>query len=189
MSAIPLLCGWSDLGDWSSVWRELGPDEKGISNTTNTHAFDCEDTLLHSEASNQKVVGLGLKNIIAVATPDAVLVAHKDKSQEVKNVVKALVAAEVEEAENSLKDYRPWGWFERLINGDRFQVKRIFVNPGASLSLQSHKYRSEHWIVVQGAAKVTVDKNVSLLRRSVGLRSRWVLCIDLKTPGKPRWFD
>ena len=91
------------------------------------------------------------------------MVAHKDKSQEVKNVVKALVAAEVEEAENSLKDYRPWGWFERLINGDRFQVKRIFVNPGASLSLQSHKYRSEHWIVVQGAAKVTVDKNVSLL--------------------------
>ena len=127
------------------------------------HAIDCSGSLIRSESENQHVVGLGLDNIIVIAMPDAVLVSHKDCAQQVKKVVKLLKKDEVQQAEIFPVDHRPWGWFESLAFGDCFQVKRICINPWASLSLQSHKHRSEHWVVVQGTAKVTINKEVNFV--------------------------
>lgn len=161
--AIPYSYSWSDLGNWDSVWREANQDQNGVVLSNNAHALDCKNSLLRSEDSNQHIVGLGLNNIIAIATPDAVLVANKDKCQDVKKVVEYLKHKNVSESENSSKNYRPWGWFENLAKGDGFLVKKIFVKSGAALSLQSHKHRSEHWVIVKGLAKVTIDKNIKFI--------------------------
>ena len=154
---------WSDLGGWDAVWAEAEKDENGNAVSDAAHAIACEDSLLRSENSSQQLVGLGLDNIIAIAMPDAVLVAHKDRTQEVKKVVDRLKEFSIPQSELFPKDHRPWGWFESFIISDCFQVKRICVNPGAALSLQSHKFRSEHWIVVEGVAKVTIDEDVKLV--------------------------
>ena len=106
---------------------------------------------------------VGLKDIVAIAMNDAVLVAHKSEAQRVKEAVSALKARGASQAVQLPRDYRPWGWYESLVIGGRFQVKRIVVNPGAALSLQSHHHRSEHWIVVEGTARVTVNDDVQLL--------------------------
>ena len=161
--AVPLSAGWSDLGDWNAVWEEQGPDHKGIVVTQNVTAIDCHNVLLRSEDESQHLVGLGLNDIVAIAMPDAVLVAHKDCVQDVKRVVTKLKENGIQQAEVSPKDHRPWGWFEILATQGRFQVKRIFVNPGAALSLQSHNHRSEHWIVVEGTIRVTVNDKIQLL--------------------------
>ena len=163
LSAVPYSAGWNDLGEWDSVWLELGPNAEGVVTSENATAIECQDVLLRSENESQHLVGLGLENIIAIAMPDAVLVAHKSRAQDIKLVVSLLKAKGVPQAETFPKDHRPWGWFESLIIGGRFQVKRIHVLAGAALSLQSHHHRSEHWIVVEGTAKVTVDDNVTLL--------------------------
>ena len=115
------------------------------------------------ESASQQLVGLGLKNIIAIAMPDAVLVTQKDCADDVKKVVDLLKENSIPQAEIFPVDHRPWGWFESLALGNCFQVKRICVKPGAGLSLQSHKHRSEHWIVVEGIAKVTIDNHVTLV--------------------------
>ena len=154
---------WSDLGGWDAVWAELGKDENGNAVSNAAHTIACENSLLRSENSSQQLVGLGLDSIIAIAMPDAVLVAHKDRAQDVKRVVDHLKKNAISQAEVLPIDHRPWGWFESLILADCFQVKRICVKPGAALSLQSHKYRSEHWIVVQGTAKVTIDNHIELI--------------------------
>ena len=151
---------WSDLGSWEAVWRETKKDKYGNVMSSNAHAIDCNDTLLRSENSKQQIVGLGLEKIIAIAMEDAVLVIDKDRSQDVKDVVSLLKKENIVQASIFPKDHRPWGWFESLSTGNRFQVKRIYVNPGASLSLQSHKHRSEHWIVVEGTATVTIGEDV-----------------------------
>jgi len=161
--AVPLSAGWSDLGNWNAVWKEQGPDHKGIVATQNVTEIDCHNVLLRSESESQHLVGLGLKDIIAIAMPDAVLVAHKDFVQDVTRVVTKLKENGVQQAETSPKDHRPWGRFEILATQNRFQVKRIIVNPGATLSLQSHNYRSEHWIVVEGTARVAVDDKIQIL--------------------------
>lgn len=160
---VPYGGAWSDFGDWEAVWREGDADEAGLVVTGPATAFDCADTLLHATTGAQELVGIGLKDIIAVAMPDAVLVAHKSRAQDVKKAVALLKTNQVAQAEISPKDHRPWGSFEILVSGDRFQVKRICVKPGAALSLQSHKHRSEHWIVVKGTAKITVDEDVKLV--------------------------
>lgn len=154
---------WSDLGGWDAIWSETDKDENGNAVSDAAHAIDCENSLLRSENSSQQLVGLGLENIIAIAMPDAVLVAHKNSAQDVKKVVDNLKKNAIPQAEVFPKDHRPWGWFESLIVSDCFQVKRIYVNPGAALSLQSHKFRSEHWVVVEGVAKVTIDEEVKLV--------------------------
>lgn len=154
---------WSDLGGWDAIWTEAEKDEHGNVISDAAHAFACTDSLLRSENSSQQLVGLGLDNIIAISMPDAVLVAHKDRAQDVKTVVDHLKEFAVPQGEAFPKDHRPWGWFESLILSDCFQVKRISVNPGAALSLQSHKFRSEHWVVVEGVAKVTIDDRVELI--------------------------
>ena len=158
--AVPYNSKWSDLGGWDAVWSESNPDSSGNVTTKTAHAIECSNSLLRSESSTQQIVGIGLNDIMAIAMPDAVLVAAKDRAQDVKKAVELLKAKDIAQAEMFPKDYRPWGWFESLVLGDFFQVKRIFVKPGASLSLQSHKYRSEHWIVVEGTAQVTIDDNI-----------------------------
>ena len=161
--SVPYKAEWSDLGDWDAIWSLSDSDISGNVTTGAAHVVDCTNSFLRSESHNQQIVGVGLDNILAIAMNDAVLVAHKERSQDIKNVVKILKKKGITQAEAFPKDYRPWGWFESLALGERFQVKRISVNPGAALSLQSHKYRSEHWIVVEGQAIVTIDERVDLL--------------------------
>ena len=161
--AVPYAAKWSDLGGWDAVWSESNPDGSGNVTSETAHAIDCENSLLRSESKRQQVVGVGLNNIMAIAMPDAVLVAPKERAQDVKKAVELLKAKNIAQAEIFPKDHRPWGWFESLALGKCFQVKRICVKPGAALSLQSHNHRSEHWIVVDGTAKVTIDSDVKLV--------------------------
>lgn len=163
LMVMPFAGSWSDLGSWGAVWQESGPDDAGNVVSAHATAIDCEDTLLRSEADTLELVGIGLEGIIAVATPDAVIVARKQDGQRIKEAVSALAAKGAKQAREFPRDHRPWGWFESLAVGSRFQVKRIVVNPGGSLSLQSHFHRSEHWIVVQGTAKVTINEKVQLV--------------------------
>ena len=164
--SIPFASKWSDLGDWGAVWGELDKDDSGVALSGDAYGIDCKNTLLRSESKSQYIMGLGLTDIIAVAMPDAVLVAHKNKSQDVKKVVEYLKFNNVAQAEIFPKHHRPWGWFESLSISEQFQVKRIFVNPKSSLSLQSHNHRSEHWVLVAGVAKVTIGKKVQMLKEN-----------------------
>lgn len=154
---------WSDLGGWAAVHQHAQSDKDGVALQGAAFAVDCKDTLLRSEVDTLQVVGLGLEGVVAVAMPDAVLIADKARAGDLGNVVKKMRASEIPQADTFPKDHRPWGFFETLILGDRFQVKRIVVNPGAALSLQSHRHRAEHWIVVVGTAKVTIDETVQLV--------------------------
>ena len=163
LSVVPFTAAWSDLGGWDAVWRESGPDAQGVVTSNGAIAIDCENTLLRSDSDRLEVVGIGLKNVMAVAMNDAVLVADMSRAQDVKLAVEALKKKGAAQATHFPKDHRPWGWFESLVVGNRFQVKRILVHPGAALSLQSHFHRSEHWIVVEGTARVTVDDKVTLV--------------------------
>jgi mannose-1-phosphate guanylyltransferase/mannose-6-phosphate isomerase len=161
--AIPYSFGWSDLGNWDSVWKESKQDDNGVVLSQNAHAIECKNTLLRSDSKSQEIVGLGLEDIVAISMPDAVLVANKNKSQDVKKVVGYLKSKNISQSEIFIKDHRPWGSFEILSEGIGFKVKKISVNPGASLSLQSHKHRSEHWVVVQGLAFVNIDESVKVI--------------------------
>ncbi|MDA9012519.1 mannose-1-phosphate guanylyltransferase/mannose-6-phosphate isomerase [Alphaproteobacteria bacterium] len=160
LSVVPYRGSWSDLGDWQAMWRECEADHNGVVKRGPSTAFDCKNTLLYATTETQELVAMGLENIVAVAMPDAVLVAHKDRAQEITNAVAKLKAKGAAQAEKLARDYRPWGWYESIALGPRFQVKRIVVYPGAALSLQSHNHRSEHWVVVEGTAKVTIDDDV-----------------------------
>jgi mannose-1-phosphate guanylyltransferase/mannose-6-phosphate isomerase len=182
LSVVPYQGRWSDLGDWAAVWRDT--EHVGMAQSAQTTAIDCKDTLLRSEVEGQHVVGIGLEDIIAVAMPDAVLISHKSRTQEVKQAVARLQAEKVPQAETFPKDHRPWGWFESLAIGDRFQVKRIVVDAGSALSLQSHHHRSEHWIVVQGTAKVTIDDTVTLLTENQSIYIPLGVKHRLENPGK-----
>jgi mannose-1-phosphate guanylyltransferase/mannose-6-phosphate isomerase len=182
LSVVPYTGRWSDLGDWAAVWRET--QEDGMSLSGPATALDCSNTLLRSEMDGQAIVGIGLDDIVAIAMPDAVLVAHKDRAQDVKQAVAALKLKHAPQAEAFPKDHRPWGWFESLVIGERFQVKRIVVHPGAALSLQSHHHRSEHWIVVEGTAKVTVDKDVRLITENQSVYIPLGAVHRMENPGK-----
>ena len=184
LSVVPFAAGWSDLGGWDAVWRETSRDARGVALAGHATALDCDDTLLRSEDETLEVVGIGLKNIITVAMPDAVLVADVSRAQDVKAAVAALKAKAARQAEAFPKDHRPWGWFESLVVGERFQVKRIVVHPGAALSLQSHHHRSEHWIVVEGTARVTVDDEVKLISENQSVYIPLGATHRMENPGK-----
>jgi len=184
LTAVPFAAGWSDLGGWDAVWHEMGPDAAGVATQGAATALECRDTLLRAEDPRQELVGIGLDNIVAVAMPDAVLVADKSRAQEVKKAVQALKAKGAAQAEQLNRDYRPWGWYESLVVGARFQVKRIVVHPGAALSLQSHHHRSEHWIVVQGTARVTVDDEVRLVTENQSIYVPLGAVHRMENPGK-----
>lgn len=184
ISAVPYGGGWSDLGSWDAIWEELKYDQKGVVATGPATAIDCSNTLLRAEEGNQHLVGLGLKNIVAVSMRDAVLVADMDASQKVKDVVTALKAAKVSQAVDFPRFHRPWGWYETLCLGSRFQVKRIMVKPGGVLSLQSHVHRSEHWVVVAGTARVTVGEEVKLLSENQSVYIPLGAVHRMENPGK-----
>ena len=184
LSVMPYNGAWSDLGGWAAVWRDSAPDVKGVVTHGNALAIDCTNSLLRSEAGSLQLVGIGLDNIVAVAMPDAVLITTKDRAQDVKLAVTQLKAQKAPQAETFPRDHRPWGWYESLALGERFQVKRIVVLPGAALSLQSHRHRAEHWIVVEGTAKVTIDADVRLISENQSVYIPLGAVHRLENPGK-----
>ncbi len=184
LSVMPYGGRWSDLGGWEAVWQESGPDALGNVLSEATTAIDCHDTLLRSESDGLEIVGIGLEGIAVIAMSDAVLVAPKAEAQRVKEAVAALKAKGSKQATAFARDFRPWGWYESLAIGPRFQVKRIVVNPGAALSLQSHVHRAEHWIVVEGTARVTVDDAVHLLTENHSVYVPLGAVHRLENPGK-----
>jgi mannose-1-phosphate guanylyltransferase/mannose-6-phosphate isomerase len=150
---VPLDAGWNDLGAWDAVWQVAAKDASGNSGVGDVMFEDSRNTLVH--ATGRLVATLGLDNVIVVETADAVLVADRERSQDVKKLVSRLTQDKRTEHTLHRKVHRPWGWYDSVDAGPRFQVKRIMVNPGATLSLQMHHHRAEHWIVVQGTAEVT----------------------------------
>lgn len=158
---VPLDCGWSDLGSWQSLWESADKDEHNNASFGDVLAIDCEDSLFHSE--KKLIAGVGLKDIAVIESDDALLVIDLKQSQKVKNIVDQLKAAERSEFTFHREVHRPWGAYDSIDNGERFQVKRIEVKPGASLSLQMHHHRAEHWIVVTGTALVQRGEEEILL--------------------------
>ncbi len=158
---VPLDAGWSDLGAWDAVWNVLPKDENGNAHLGDVLITDSCNTLVH--ASSRLVALVGVSDLVVVETPDAVLVADKSRSQDVKHIVSQLQITKREEHALHRKVHRPWGWYDSIDEGGRFKVKRIQVNPKASLSLQKHHHRSEHWVVVEGTAEITCgDKKLVL---------------------------
>ena len=158
---VPLDAGWSDLGAWDAVWSVLPKDPHGNAHVGDVLATDSHNTLVH--ATSRLVSLVGVKNLVVVETPDAVLVTDRSRSQDVMHVVNALQQQKREEHTLHRKVHRPWGWYDSIDEGARFKVKRIQVNPGASLSLQKHHHRAEHWVVVSGTAEITCGDKKLLL--------------------------
>ena len=184
LSVVPYCGSWSDLGDWQAIWREGDADEKGVVTSGLSTALDCKNTLLQATNETQALVAIGLEDIIAVAMPDAVLIAHKERAQDVKFAVNKLKEKGATQAETFPRDSRPWGWFESIAFGPRFHVKRIVVNPSAALSLQSHHHRSEHWIVVAGTAKVTIGQEVKIVAENQSVYIPLGAVHRIENPGK-----
>ncbi|MFM2065826.1 MAG: hypothetical protein RLZZ584_735 [Pseudomonadota bacterium] len=158
---VPLAAGWNDLGAWDAVWQVADKDSAGNAAVGDVLFSDSHDSLVH--ATSRLVSVVGLSDVVVVETPDAVMVADRSRSQEVKQIVSKLDAQKRGEQTLHRKVHRPWGWYDSIDHGERFQVKRIMVKPGASLSLQMHYHRAEHWIVVSGTAEVTVGDKVLVL--------------------------
>jgi mannose-1-phosphate guanylyltransferase/mannose-6-phosphate isomerase len=152
-AVIPLAAGWSDVGAWDSLWQVLPKDSEGNASQGDVLLHDCRNTLVMS--GGRLVACVGVEDVVVVETPDAILVVHKNKTQDVKKIVDSLKLEGRSEGRLHRKVFRPWGWYDGIDAGERFQVKRIVVKPGASLSLQMHHHRAEHWIVVRGTAQVT----------------------------------
>ena len=166
LSVMPFDAGWSDLGGWDAVWREGQADAQGTVTSGPATAIGCSNSLLRSEDEGLELVGVGLDNIVAVAMPDAVLVADRAHLQDVKQVVGALKGKSAAQATEFPRVHRPWGWSEALVHGDGYQVNYIHLNPGAAISLQSHQKRAEHWVVVEGTAHVTIDEATQVVRKN-----------------------
>ena len=153
--------GWSDVGAWDALWQAIGRDAEGNAVKGDVWMEDSHGNLVIAE--HGLVACIGCEDMVVVETADAVLIAPKVRTQEVKRIVSRLKAAGRSEAELHRKVHRPWGWYDSIDNGERFQVKRIVVRPGATLSLQMHHHRAEHWVVVRGTAKVTRGDEIILL--------------------------
>ncbi len=184
LAVMPYDGAWSDLGGWEAIWKESGPDAQGMVLSDSATAIDCHNTLLRSETPGLQVVGIGLEDMVVIAMADAVLVAPKSETQRVREAVDVLKAKGAKQAVEFPRDHRPWGWFDSLVIGRRFQVKRIVVHPGAALSLQSHHHRSEHWVVVEGTARVTVNDEVTLLTENQSVYIPLGATHRMENPGK-----
>jgi mannose-1-phosphate guanylyltransferase/mannose-6-phosphate isomerase len=158
---IPLAAGWSDVGAWDALWQVLPKDSTGNVAQGDVLLQDCSNTLAISEG--RLIACVGVSDLVVVETADAILVVHKDKTQDVKKIVDILKQQGRPESSIHRKVYRPWGSYDGVDAGERFQVKRIVVKPGGILSLQMHHHRAEHWIVVSGTAKITRGEDVFLL--------------------------
>jgi mannose-1-phosphate guanylyltransferase/mannose-6-phosphate isomerase len=181
-AVLPIDIGWSDVGSWTTLWEVGAKDGEGNVIRGDVHLKNARDCYIRAESRMVSV--LGLKNAIVVETDDAVLVADQSSAQAVKDIVGHLDDAKRSEHVSHSRVYRPWGWYESVDGGDRFQVKRIMVKPGAALSLQMHHHRAEHWVVVAGTAKVTRGDDVMLVSENessyipIGAKHR------LENPGK-----
>ena len=186
--AVPFPAEWLDLGSWETLHAFLARGPEEVATFGHVTAIDCQHSLLRSEDENIHMVGLGLRNIAAVAMRDAVLVVDLDRAQEVRQVVQTLKAEGVPQAVDFPRCHRPWGWYETLCLRDRFQVKRIMVNPGGVLSLQSHMHRAEHWVVVSGTARVTVGNEVRLVSENESVYVPLGAVHRMENPGKVPMF-
>ncbi len=179
---LPIDVGWNDVGAWSSLWDLAPRNAQGNYAYGDAVMEDTRNSYVHAE--RKLVATIGVEDLIIVDTPDALLVADKSRSQDVGEVVKRLKTGKRREADSHLRDYRPWGYFESLNVGPRFQVKKLHVNPGAKLSMQRHHHRSEHWVVVQGTAKVVIGETEKLVREN---ESVYIVATEwhrLENPGK-----
>ncbi len=174
--------GWNDLGAWDAVWQALPKDGAGNAAVGDALVADSRNTLVH--ATSRLVSVVGLDDVVVVETPDAVLVASREKSQDVKTIVARLSKEQRGEQTLHRKVHRPWGWYDSIDNGPRHQVKRIMVKPGASLSLQMHHHRAEHWIVVSGTAEVTNGEKVIMLTENQSTYIPLGQVHRLRNPGK-----
>jgi mannose-1-phosphate guanylyltransferase/mannose-6-phosphate isomerase len=179
---LPLDIGWSDVGSWSSVWEVTPQDAAGNVSRGDALLVDTKNSYVQSQGA--MVATLGVEDMIIVHTPDATLVAKKDRSQDVGKLVSQLKLTNRREHEQHLRNYRPWGFFETLNLGPRFQVKLLHVKPGAQLSLQMHHHRSEHWIVVKGTAKVVRDGAEQLVCENESIYISATQWHQLENPGK-----
>ncbi len=182
-AVIPVSCGWSDIGSWSALWRAGTRDADGNLREGDTLAVNTHNSLLRSH-DRHLVATVGVSDLVVVTTPDATLVAHRDAAQDVKKIVDQLKANGRSEHSFHRVVHRPWGSYDSLEAGERFQVKRIVVKPGASLSLQMHHHRAEHWIVVSGTAEVTCDEKVYLLGENQSTYIPLGSTHRLRNPGK-----
>ncbi len=174
--------GWSDLGSWSSLWETATQDANGNAANGDVILHDSQDCYIHSTGS--LVSTIGVKDLVIVDTPDALLVADKSRAQEVSAVVSELKNSGRRQYEQHLRNARPWGFFETLNQGPRFQVKLLHVKPGGVLSMQMHHHRSEHWVVVQGTARVTIDGEERLVRENESVYITATHWHRLENPGK-----
>jgi mannose-1-phosphate guanylyltransferase/mannose-6-phosphate isomerase len=179
---VPLTAGWNDVGCWSSLWDVQDKDEDGNVSKGDVVIQDSRNCMIHG---NGKLVSvIGLDDIVVVETKDAMMIAHKDKVQGVKQMVNTLNEQGRSETQTHCEVYRPWGSYDSVDMGGRFQVKHISVKPGACLSLQMHHHRAEHWIVVSGTAEVTCDENVFLLTENQSTYIPIASVHRLRNPGK-----
>ena len=158
-AVVPVDLGWSDVGSWSAVWDMMSHDADGNASTGSVVFYDSRNSLVRSGDAILTAV-VGLEDIIVVTTPDAVLVTSRDKAEQVKGLVEQLKAQNRREADQHLRIYRPWGYYQGIDLGSRYQVKRIVVKPNAKLSLQKHFHRAEHWVVVRGTAEIAVGTDI-----------------------------
>ncbi|MGB7990248.1 MAG: cupin domain-containing protein, partial [Candidatus Methylophosphatis roskildensis] len=179
---VPLSCGWSDVGAWDALWQVAEKD--GAGNATRGDVMLHETSGCLVMADGRMVACIGIEDMVVIETPDAVLVARKDRTQEVKQIVARLKTQSRSEAATHRKVYRPWGWYDSIDGGARFQVKRIVVKPGASLSMQMHHHRAEHWIVVTGTARVTRGDEVLLVSENQSTYIPLGTRHQLENPGK-----
>ena len=179
---IPLDAGWSDIGSWRSLWEISKKDKNGNSINGNVFSYLSKNCYLRSE--KRLLVGIGIKDIIAVETSDAILISEKSHSQKVKEIVKMLKENNIPEGESHSKSYRPWGNYISIAQEERWQVKMIEVKPGGKLSLQMHHHRSEHWIIVEGRAKVEIENKVEYLTENQGTYIPLGQKHRLSNPGK-----
>ncbi|MFN7695594.1 MAG: mannose-1-phosphate guanylyltransferase/mannose-6-phosphate isomerase [Burkholderiales bacterium] len=182
LAMVPLNAGWNDLGAWEAVWQVGEKDARGNVQRGDALISNCDNTLV--QAGSRLVAAVGLKDVMVIETPDAVLVIDRARSQEVKAIVEQLQKQGRGERELHRKVHRPWGWYDGIDAGERFQVKRIQVKPGASLSLQMHHHRAEHWIVVSGTAEVTVGAKTVLLSENQSIYIPLGETHRLANPGK-----
>jgi len=181
-AVVPIDVGWSDVGSWSSLWELSTHDREGNAVHGDTLLEATRNCYVHSEQS--LVATIGVSNLVIVDTPDALLVADRSMAQDVAKVVAKLKAAGRKEHETQVRNYRPWGYFETLNIGPRFQVKLLHVKPGGKLSMQMHHHRSEHWVVVHGTAKVTVGGEEKLVHENQSVYIVATQWHRLENPGK-----
>lgn len=179
---VPMNAGWSDVGSWSSLWEITDKDADGNVTAGDVISYNTKNSYLYSDSG--LITTVGVENLVVVQTKDAVLVADKNSVQDVKKIVESIRNRGRSEHHTHREVYRPWGKYDSIDTGDRYQVKRLTVNPGEGISLQMHHHRAEHWIVVAGTARVTINDNIRLLGENESIYIPVGAMHCLENPGK-----